>query len=63
MAHQILRISDVQKQVRLSRASIYRLIRAGQFPAPVKLTAKASGWSADAVDSWVASRTAQAAEA
>jgi len=52
----ILRIQDVIAVTRLSRSTIYRLIQAGQFPKPIKLTERASGWRYEAVDQWLNDR-------
>lgn len=40
----------------LSRSSIYRQIKLGAFPRPVKLTPYASGWRKSDIDAWMASR-------
>ena len=52
----ILRIQDVIAVTRLSRSTIYRLIQAGKFPKPIKLTERASGWRYEAVDQWLNDR-------
>jgi prophage regulatory protein len=52
----ILRIQDVIAVTRLSRSTIYRLIQAGQFPKPIKLTERASGWHYEAVEQWLRDR-------
>lgn len=52
----ILRIHDVVAVTRLSRSTIYRLIQAGQFPKPIKLTERASGWQYEAVEQWLRDR-------
>ena len=53
----ILRIHDVVAVTRLSRSTIYRLIQAGQFPKPIKLTERASGWRYEAVEQWLNERS------
>lgn len=52
----ILRIQDVIAVTRLSRSTIYRLIQAGKFPRPIKLTERASGWRYEAVEEWLRDR-------
>jgi prophage regulatory protein len=52
----MLSIKDVAAKTGLHKATIYRLERAGQFPARVKLTAARSGWSEASVDGWLESR-------
>ena len=54
----ILREKEVCERVGLRPTSIDRLIAAGKFPRPVKLTGKAKGWLASEVDAWIASRAA-----
>lgn len=49
----ILRIGQVKDLVGLSSASIYRRIKAGEFPAPVKLGKHASGWLLSDINAWV----------
>lgn len=49
----ILRIGQVSKVVGLPASSIYRLINTGEFPAPVKLSKRASGWRFSDVSAWV----------
>jgi prophage regulatory protein len=56
MDEQILRVRDVVALVRLGRATIYRLAQHGQFPRPVALTARASGWRRSEIEEWLNSR-------
>jgi prophage regulatory protein len=42
--------------VGLGRTSIYAAIKAGTFPAPVKLTEHAVGWRSTEIAAWIASR-------
>lgn len=46
----------------LSAATIARQILKGQFPAPVPLGARAVGWPSDAIEKWIAERSAKAAK-
>ena len=54
---QILRGADLQAQLNLSRTTIWRLRRAGEFPQPIRLSANTVGWSAHAIDEWLAERS------
>ena len=38
------RLPDVQRLVPLSRSRLYELIADGRFPAPIKLSDRASAW-------------------
>ena len=53
---QILRVADLQAQLGLSRTTIWRLRRAGEFPQPIRLSANAVGWPAHVIDEWLAER-------
>ncbi len=52
-AEKIIRMHDLVMLVGLSRATIYRMIGDGDFPAPIKLGRHASGWLESAVQSWI----------
>ena len=52
----ILRRKQVEARVGLGRSSIYQYVRAGQFPAPVRVGSRAVGWIASEVDAWLAAR-------
>lgn len=54
----MLRLPDVRQATGKSSATIYRGIAAGDFPAPVKLGKRASGWPADEIEAWLAARRA-----
>ena len=41
----------------LSRASIYRLMAAGEFPTPIRLGVRARGWRVADIEAWLKSRT------
>ncbi len=40
----LLRLSEVQKRVPLSKSTLWAKIANGAFPAPVKMGARARGW-------------------
>jgi prophage regulatory protein len=50
------RIRDVEKFSGLSRASIYRLMREGKFPRPVRLGERAVAWTIDDLETWAENR-------
>ena len=52
----LLTCAEVMETVRLSRSTIYSLVRKGQFPAPRKIGPKAVRWHRSEVESWVMSR-------
>jgi prophage regulatory protein len=51
-----LRFPQVRDRTGLSRTTIHRLIKAGDFPAPKSLGVRAVGWKVSAVKDWCASR-------
>lgn len=52
----IIRLPDVISMVGLKRTAIYDKIKEGEFPKPVKLGSRASGWVAGEVQEWVERR-------
>jgi prophage regulatory protein len=59
MDHQgdyVLRLRDVRRITGLGRSSIYRAIKRGEFPAPILLARRASGWRASEVYQWLEER-------
>ena len=53
---QILRVADLVALLNLSRTTIWRMRRAGEFPQPIRLSANAVGWPARVIDEWLAQR-------
>ncbi len=47
------RLPSVAVQTGLSKSEIYRRIKAGTFPQPLKLGVRAVAWPAASVDAWV----------
>ncbi|MEJ2410834.1 MAG: AlpA family phage regulatory protein [Novosphingobium sp.] len=47
-----LSISDVMAETSLSRTTIYRMIRKGEFPASVQLSAQRVAWDSTALQAW-----------
>ena len=56
MVQAILRRPDVQRATGLSRSTIYELMARGEFPQPVKLSARAVGWPEDKIREWQSTR-------
>ncbi|HEK1481302.1 AlpA family transcriptional regulator [Pseudomonas aeruginosa] len=57
----LLRLPNVCALVGLSKSQIYRLIRAGEFPAAVQLGANSVAWPAEHVHAWVAEKISASA--
>ena len=49
----LLRIDQVKEQTGLSKASIYKQIRLGNFPSGVKITSRATAWPSDHIERWI----------
>ena len=49
----VLRRKQLEKQLNLSRSSIYKMIADGTFPKPIKLGRRAVGWRAEDVEKWL----------
>jgi prophage regulatory protein len=56
----MLSIREVCHKTGISRATIYRLEKAGDFPAKVKVTPYRSAWPEASVDTWLTARGAPA---
>jgi prophage regulatory protein len=52
----IYRMRDLTEVVGLPRSSIWALVARDQFPRPVKLSARTSGWRSSDVAAWIAER-------
>jgi prophage regulatory protein len=53
MNNQIIKLSAVIKLSALSSATIYRLIKKGEFPQQLKLSERSSGWLLSEVNDWL----------
>jgi prophage regulatory protein len=51
-----LRLCSVISLTGISKTQVYRLVQAGKFPQPVKLSERISVWDADLVDQWLSSK-------
>lgn len=49
---QFMRIKQVVAETCLSKATIYKLIKAGDFPAPIKISVGLSAWLTSEVAEW-----------
>ena len=53
----ILRRSQVEDQIGLSRSSIYQMMSDGDFPLPIKIGKRAVGWKQQDIIDWLDNRT------
>ena len=52
----LIRLTDVEKRTCLKKSSIYAGGKAGTFPLPVRLSARAVAWRESDIDRWIADR-------
>jgi len=53
-----LRVSTLAPRLGMSKSTIWRLVREGKFPKPIKLSDKVTVWKADTVLAWLESKEA-----
>lgn len=54
----ILRRNQVLARINLSKSQLYALIAANQFPAAIRLSARAVGWLESEINNWITERIA-----
>lgn len=52
----LLRLPSVEARTGLKRSAIYAGMKAGTFPACVKLGPRAAAWPLSVIESWIADR-------
>ncbi len=52
----LLRLPRVEERTGLKKSSLYAGAKAGTFPAPVRLSARAVAWRESDIDRWIAAR-------
>lgn len=52
MSHQFWRLPRVLAETGLSKPTLFRRIKAGEFPRGFKISARAAAWSAAEVENW-----------
>ena len=59
----LLRREEVETRCGIARSTIYRLMRTGEFPEPVKVGPRAVRWPASEIEAWLAGRPRASGEA
>jgi prophage regulatory protein len=49
----LLRTSTVLEKVAMSRTELWRHVKEGNFPKPIKLGARTTVWTEASVDAWI----------
>lgn len=57
----LLLLPSVCALVGLSKSNVYRLIRAGKFPAAIQLGTNSVAWPAELVHAWIADKISASA--
>ena len=52
----LLRVPDLCKKLGISRAQIYRLLSAGDFPKPLRLSERMRAWRESDIELWIDER-------
>ena len=56
MNFELLSRPEVERRVNLTTSTIYRLMRSGRFPLPLKVGPQAVRWRSDELSAWILSR-------
>jgi len=54
----VMRFREVRGTVSLSRSTVWRKVRDGSFPRPIRIGKSAVGWIASEVQDWIAEQAA-----
>lgn len=55
-ANSLIRRPEVLHRCAISNSTLYRLINAGDFPAPVQLSPRAVAWVEEEIATWIEQR-------
>ena len=54
---QVIKLKRVTALTSLSSATIYRLVKSGEFPKQLKLAERSSGWLLEEINDWLESKS------
>ena len=54
---QFIRIRRVLEMIGISRTTLWRMVQAGTFPRPVRITERNRGYHLETVEAWMTART------
>jgi prophage regulatory protein len=54
---QFIRIRQVLEMIGVSRTTLWRMVQAGTFPRPVRITERSRGYPRETVEAWMTART------
>lgn len=52
----LIRLPEVQQMIGLSRTTIWRAVRSGTFPSPLRVSQNAVAWRRDEIQTWIQQR-------
>lgn len=50
----LLRLPEVMSRTGKSRSSIYKAVKNGTMPAPIKFSHRFTAWTESSIDTWIA---------
>ena len=53
-SRRIIRREEVTRLTGIARATLYKLVKEGKFPAPLRLGERSVGWRLSDIDEWLA---------
>ena len=58
-----IRPVEVLRMIGVSRTTLWRMVQAGAFPAPVRITDRSRGYVLEDVEAWMKARTERSSPA
>ena len=55
----LARLPKTMELTGVKRSSLYAMVKAGQFPKPIKLSSRCSAWVVAELEEWIASKIAE----
>lgn len=55
----LLRLPEVISRCGIQRSTIYRRVKSGDFPEPIRLGTRATVWAESEIDAWIRERIAE----
>ena len=63
MTDHLMRREEVEARCGISRTTVYRLMRCGEFPEPIKVGPRAVRWPNSEIEQWLSDRPRATGEA
>lgn len=55
MSKILIKLPEVKQITSFSKSSIYSMVKAGTFPAPIRIGLRRVAWDKAAIDNWITS--------